>query len=80
MKMKLVAGRDFDSQFGTDSFNYVVNLKAVEVMGFEEPIGEQLSFWERTGTIVGVVEDFHMTSLYDEIAPTIIQLRPKTSG
>lgn len=79
MKMKLVAGRDFDPQFGTDSFNYIVNRKAVEAMEFEEPIGEQLSFWGRTGTIVGMVEDFHMTSLYDEIAPTIIQLRPKAT-
>lgn len=79
MKIKLAEGRDFDPRFGTDSFNYIVNRKAIEVMGFEEPIGEQLSFWGKTGTIVGVVDDFHMTSLYDEIAPTIIQLRPKAT-
>ncbi|MEM6842794.1 MAG: ABC transporter permease [Bacteroidota bacterium] len=80
MKMKLVKGRNFDPKFGTDSFNYIINRRALEVMEFEEPLGEELSFWGATGTIVGVVEDFHMASLYSEISPTIIQLRPKATG
>ena len=79
MKLKLSQGRSFEPRFSTDSFNYIINRRALEVMGFEEPLGEQLSFWGKTGTIVGVVEDFHMTSLYSEIAPTIIQLRPKST-
>ncbi len=79
MKMELVEGRSFDTKFGTDSFNYIINRRALEVMEFEEPLGEQLSFWNASGTIVGVVEDFHMASLYSEIAPTIIQLRPRST-
>lgn len=77
MKMELVAGRDFDPRFGTDSVNYIINETAREVMGFENPIGERLSFWGDSGAIVGVVKDFHMSSLYNEIQPTIIRLRPQ---
>ena len=79
MKMELVAGRDFDPSFGTDSVNYIINEQALEVMGFENPIGERLSFWGNTGAIVGVVKDFHMASLYTEIKPTIIRLRPQNT-
>jgi len=77
MKIELAAGRDFDPAFGTDSVNYIINERALEVMGFERPLGERLSFWGDSGTIVGVAKDFHMTSLYNEIEPTIIRLRPE---
>ena len=80
MKMELAAGRGFDADFGTDTTNYLINQKALDVMGFEHPLGEQLSFWGKTGAIVGVVRDFHMSSFYSEIEPTIIQLRPRNTG
>jgi hypothetical protein len=80
MKMELAEGRNFSPRFGTDTVNYIINEKALEVMGFENPLGEQLSFWNNTGAIVGVVKDFHMSSLYNEIEPTIIQLRPGATG
>lgn len=77
MRIELVAGRDFDPAFGTDSVNYIINERALEVMGFESPLGERLSFWGDSGSIVGVVRDFHMASMYHEIEPTIIRLRPQ---
>ena len=80
MKIELVAGRGFDADFGTDKINYLVNQKALEVMGFEHPLGEKLSFWGNTEDIVGVVRDFHMSSFYSEIEPTIIQLHPRNPG
>nr|WKN38888.1 ABC transporter permease [Tunicatimonas sp. TK19036] len=80
MKMNLVEGRDFSPQFGSDTFNCIINQKAKEAMNFDEPVGEELSFWGSTGNIVGVVEDFHMASLYTEIEPMIIQLRPRSTG
>ena len=76
MKIELAAGRGFHVDFETDKVNYLVNQKALEVMGFQHPLGERLTFWGNTGEIVGVVRDFHMSSFYSEIAPTIIQLRP----
>lgn len=80
MKMEVVEGRDFNLDFGTDSVNYIINETARKTMGFEDPIGEQLSFWNNTGSIVGVVKNFHMSSLYSEINPTIIQLRPRNAN
>lgn len=79
MKMEIVDGRDFDVSYGTDSVNYIINETALKTMGFEDPLGQQLSFWGNTGNIVGVVKDFHMSTLYSEIEPTIIQLRPRNT-
>ncbi|MEM1121136.1 MAG: ABC transporter permease [Bacteroidota bacterium] len=76
MRMKLVEGRDFDPAFARDSFNYIINEKALEVMGLDNPIGEELSFWGNTGNIIGVVKGFHSASLYSPIDPLIIQIRP----
>ncbi|MEM6737318.1 MAG: ABC transporter permease [Bacteroidota bacterium] len=80
MKMQLDSGRDFDIRLGSDSLNYLVNETAAKVMGFEDPLGQQLSFWGASGKIIGVVKDFHTTSLYNTIEPTIIQLRPLSTS
>jgi predicted permease len=80
MRMELAAGRTFSRDFASDTANYVVNERAVEAMGLETPIGEPLSFWGQDGQIIGVVEDFHMNSLYSEIEPTILRLDPPDAG
>lgn len=80
MRMEMAAGRDFSREFGADSLNIVVNEQAAEAMGFENPIGETVTVWGRTGQIVGVVRDFHFTSLYDEIDPLVMRLEPDFSS
>ncbi|MCB0628861.1 MAG: ABC transporter permease [Saprospiraceae bacterium] len=80
MKMQLTEGRDFDRQLGSDTTNYLINETAAQAMELDDPVGRQLSFWNSSGQIVGVVKDFHMNSLYSEISPTIIQLRPNSTS
>jgi hypothetical protein len=77
MKIDLIAGRHFSREFGADSANFIINETAAETMGMDEPIGKSLSMWGRDGTIVGVVKDFHMQSLYGEIEPVIFRLVPE---
>jgi len=45
-------------------------------MGFDNAIGEELSFWGNTGQIIGVVKDFNSASLYSDINPIIMLVRP----
>lgn len=78
MDMKLTQGRDFDSSFGSDSVSYVVNEAFQQLMGVENPIGKRVEMWGReTGAIIGVVGDFHMSSLHHKIEPLIMLLRPE---
>jgi ABC-type antimicrobial peptide transport system permease subunit len=49
-------------------------------MGMKDPIGKTLSFWgEEGGKIVGIVNNFHFTSLHNPITPMIIRCRPKNT-
>ena len=73
-EMDIVLGRDFSRDFETDRQNYIVNEKAASLMGFENPVGKLFSIWEYEGQIIGVVRDFHMTSLHNEIEPVVITL------
>jgi putative ABC transport system permease protein len=74
MGIEMDQGRVFSEEFGADSSNYIVNEKAVKAMGLENPVGKQLELWGTEGTIIGVMKDFHMRSLYEPIDPVIFRL------
>jgi len=80
MGIEIAAGRSFSKQFGTDSSNYVINWKAAAAMGMQDPVGQTIDFWGREGTIVGVMEDFNMGSMYRPIMPVIFRLRPEDTN
>jgi ABC-type antimicrobial peptide transport system permease subunit len=71
--MELLLGRDFSRQFN-DSSNYIINESAWKVIGYDNPIGMPLTFWEVKGTIVGVIKDFHFQSLHEPISPLVLRL------
>jgi putative ABC transport system permease protein len=74
MKVQMAAGRDFSKDFATDSVGYIVNETALKKIGYKDPIGKPLTFWQKKGTIVGVVKDFHISSMHVPINPLIIRL------
>ena len=74
MRLQLLQGRDFSKDFAADSANYLVNESALEQIGYKNPIGKPLSLWGVKGQIIGVVKDFHFSSLHESIAPLIIKL------
>ncbi|WP_420316767.1 ABC transporter permease [Ekhidna sp.] len=78
----LVAGREFNRSYPTDSAGAVIiNEKAVGYMGYsspEEAIGRPIQVGQiRTGNIIGVVADYHFSSLHNEIGPMAI-MYPRT--
>lgn len=69
--MEILQGRDFSEQM-QDSTNFIINEVAAQLMGFDDPLGKDLSFWGINGKISGVVKNFHMSNMYEPIAPLII--------
>jgi len=75
MGMSLVEGRNFFPGSGDDSSSIILNEKAVEEFGLKRPwVGQQLAWDDDAGrthpvTVVGVVKDFHFTSLHEAIKP-----------
>lgn len=81
--MKIIAGRAFSKEFGTDDHAVIYNRRAVEHIGFAKPedaIGKRIEFWGEQYTIVGVADNFHNQSLKEAYEPLILRLIPDLSG
>jgi len=80
-KMKVIAGRAFSRDFGTDTTQaMILNESAVKLFGYHSPqdaIGRKFDQWGRKGQIVGVVKDFHFRSLQTEIKPLSFRIEPR---
>jgi putative ABC transport system permease protein len=74
MNLKMVQGRDFSKAFPTNSTGYIINEAALKVMGFKDPVGRPLTFWQHPGRIIGVINDFHFNSLHEPIRPMVLRL------
>jgi len=70
--MEIIEGRDFDSNFRTDTFSVIINQTAARKLGLKNPVGKKISVWKVEGEIVGVVKDFHFNSFHQEIEPLVL--------
>ncbi len=77
-EIEIVEGRSFTNDFTTDISNYVINEKAIQLLGVDDPIGMRVEFWGMEGEIIGVCKDFHHVSLHREILPHIFTINPLT--
>ncbi len=72
LKLELVSGRFFSREMATDFNAVVLNEKAVELLGWEDPIGKKINNWGNNRgefNIIGVMKDFHYESMHQEIRP-----------
>jgi ABC-type antimicrobial peptide transport system permease subunit len=71
---QFTAGRDFNSQFHTDSAGLVLNEAAVKYMGLKNPVGQRVKVGRFDLTVVGVVKDMVMGSPYEPVKQTLFRL------
>jgi len=80
MGIEVTAGRNFSSEFGTDSSSaIIINETAARKFGWTDPIGKKIEHFsgeeieDRTAkTVVGIIKDIHMSSLHSLIMPLYI--------
>jgi ABC-type antimicrobial peptide transport system permease subunit len=81
MGLELLEGRDFSPGYASDTTDYLVNETAIQFMHYKNPIGKPLSFQGKKGKILGVLKDFHLSSLQNKIYPLVISYsRPEEGG
>jgi len=88
--IEIVQGRNFLRDFPSDREGaFLLNEKASDVLGWESPLGRAFDHWRfrrgggfATGKIIGVLKDFHLLSLHNEIEPLYLMLdtAPMNSG
>lgn len=77
MNIPLAQGRNFSGELSSDTLNILINEKAAEAMKLDDPLHKRVQFWGTTGTIVGVVKNFHTSSLHLPIEPLMIVNYPE---
>ncbi|MBA4058549.1 MAG: ABC transporter permease, partial [Marivirga sp.] len=75
-KVQLLSGRGYSKGFGNDSTSYIVNEKALKIIGFNEAtaIGQPLRVFGKNGTIIGVVKDFNFKPIQQPIESMVLKL------
>lgn len=68
---KFKEGRDFSREFVSDTLAFVINESAAKFLGFQNPIGEILTWNDRPYTIIGVIEDMIIESPYEPVRPSL---------
>ncbi len=86
LNYELIAGRDFDKSYSSDSSgnNFILNQAAVTALNFDNPINERIVWLDNEreveGRVIGVIKDFHYRSLHEGIQPMLIQLKADYAG
>ena len=75
MGIKLLDGRDFSTDYSTDTSNFLINEASARKMGYKEPVGKEMTMWNKKGKIIGLMKDFHYNSLHIAIEPLILNLQ-----
>lgn len=68
-KISIHEGRAFSKESMVDKNRFVLNRKAVEEFGWENPLERKMGGFNFTGDIIGVAENFNFSRLQDEIMP-----------
>ena len=80
MGVDLVAGRYPDlSNRSADSSAFLLNETAARIIGFENPVGELISFLGHEGQVVGVIKDL-VFNPFNSIRPLVVSCNEKIYG
>jgi putative ABC transport system permease protein len=84
--LKIIAGRNFPREIKSDySTAFLLNQTILHKLGYSSPeaaLGKKLLIGANDieGTIIGIINDFHITSLHDKIEPLILLYYPDWIG
>ena len=86
LKMKVLEGRAFSTNYKTDeSEGFIINQEAVKQLGWQtakNAVGKSFQWVMpdtvlKSGKIIGVVEDFNITSLKAAVQPLVMHILPR---
>ncbi|MGE5680494.1 MAG: ABC transporter permease [Bacillota bacterium] len=73
--LRLISGRNFSKEYPSDNESaFIVNEAMVKAMKVDNPLGLKVQFYGKTGTIIGVVKDFHYWTLHEKIEPVVLHI------
>jgi putative ABC transport system permease protein len=81
LNIPLKEGRNFSREYN-DSASFIINERAAEALELKNPLGSMVINSTRgvQGKVVGVIKDFHFTSLHNRIEPLVLEYNPMWTG
>ncbi|MHC2990248.1 hypothetical protein OB13_01080 [Pontibacter sp. HJ8] len=79
MDVKLLEGRTFSRDFKTDTAAFIINKEAARLMQMQDPVGQWLK-WSIEGRVIGVIDNFHTTSMHIPARPLVLRLHPDSNN
>ncbi len=77
-EIEILAGRNFLEQAGSDQLqSFIINHSAVDAFNFGSPemaIGKSVSLEGKSGSVIGVIEDFNYAALNESVRPIVIDI------
>ncbi|MFD1187090.1 ABC transporter permease [Pontibacter rugosus] len=86
MGISMQDGRNFSQEIQTDaSAGVIINEAAARWLGWTDPVSKRVqlsrdNISDGNGKVVGVVKDFHVSSLHSDVQPIIMVLSPASPG
>ncbi|AFK03714.1 protein of unknown function DUF214 [Emticicia oligotrophica DSM 17448] len=80
--LKVLQGRNFSPSFPSDTATAVlVNEAFVKEANWKNPIGQTIAFHNKDKyQVIGVIKDYHYSSLYEKVRPQLFIADPKHGG
>ena len=78
--IRVKEGRVFSKDYGSEDTKLVFNEAAIKAMGLHDPVGKKVNMWQKDCSIIGVVKDFHVSSLHEAIAPMVFIYKPANTA
>ena len=77
--MQVIKGRNFSPEFPTDSMGILVNEATVQLLGWKDPLTQNLYRLDDKGKplpyhVVGVLRDFNYNSMHQKVGPVVLGL------
>jgi len=77
MKWNFMLGRDYSREFSTDSSAVILNQSAARLIGWQNPIDEEITWGEKKFNVIGVIQDVIVDSPYEPVKPSVFFMQSK---
>jgi ABC-type antimicrobial peptide transport system permease subunit len=75
--IQLIAGRDFNRAFSTDTAAVLINKQMAELLGGVDKVLSKSIDMNGKPTVIGVVDNFHFQDLYKRVDPLTLIINPR---